>query len=699
MAGQAETPFNSLLHADSDFNLPDNDPDVIAALMTYGVAFKKTKSAKLAEERLDLLSGLVWLHVHANDMSSAISAASDGQQRRLAAALRLDFVKDSASASWPALLSRKILANAMPGQTPQKRKAPDGRLDGQIQKPGGAPPPLDDDGAAKRTRRNSAGKGARAQAAASDASKSDSDASLSTAEEPVVVSDDDSATPAALMPPELGNGPAFAELVRTVCARRWVPPGAFETTLSAAQSRTLWRARLWSAKDRTAYEKMITKQASRKSRSSRREDPNLVACPHRLTFAWSGDDCVGLEAQHLAMVCSCENLSDWAGPAGRLLGGAIGRSAYQHVQSELHEAWSSLTAQVARSEHVGALCIKAVFDLLEVFLERRYKRYATVLPPGRLREEVLANVARQHDELHVYFESFNDSLSDRCRRQDYDDRARYAGERYLALLAPAVAALLNGDDGPGFAGPRSSSAGGATAVTPSPARRSILKSVAFEAVLPATPPAAPARPVADSPTPAPSPGAGWPTYAAGPPPYYYPGGGPLAYGGPGGPFQSPSQGAAAWSGYAGSPPGPAPPAAGPGQGHPSRAPAPAMKADPGAGAAAEKQYLSQPLHAYVSGVDCASVPVGQVRRPACGCLNNAKLSFVPGPHASWDCPLRYIDQCGYCPGFNLDGSRDPAQWQGANLTRAAKGAWLALIAEHKLTVAKCKDARPPPFHL
>jgi hypothetical protein len=34
-----------------------------------------------------------------------------------------------------------------------------------------------------------------------------------------------------------------------------------------------------------------------------------------------------------------------------------------------------------------------------------------------------------------------------------------------------------------------------------------------------------------------------------------------------------------------------------------------------------------------------------------------------------------------------------------NLTRAAKAAWLALIAEYKLTVPKSKGARPPPFHL
>lgn len=50
-------------------------------------------------------------------------------------------------------------------------------------------------------------------------------------------------------------------------------------------------------------------------------------------------------------------------------------------------------------------------------------------------------------------------------------------------------------------------------------------------------------------------------------------------------------------------------------------------------------------------------------------------------------------------GFHPDGSRDPAQWNGEVLTRAAKSAWLALIAKHALPLPDCRDARPPPFHL
>jgi hypothetical protein len=146
---------------------------------------------------------------------------------------------------WPAL----VVANAVPGLTPQKRKAPDPQLDGQIQKPGAAPPPPDN-AASKRPRSASASKGARAAASASDVSKSDSDASASASEEPVVVSDDDQPASTACMPPKLGTGVAFADLARSTCARSWNSSSRFEGGLPAAHARTLWRARLWSTKER-----------------------------------------------------------------------------------------------------------------------------------------------------------------------------------------------------------------------------------------------------------------------------------------------------------------------------------------------------------------------------------------------------------------------------------------------------------------
>ncbi len=58
---------------------------------------------------------------------------------------------------------------------------------------------------------------------------------------------------------------------------------------------------------------------------------------------------------------------------------------------------------------------------------------------------------RQHDELHAHVEAFNRTLADRCLRQEYGEQASFAGERYLTLLGPAMAVLLDGDDGPGSA--------------------------------------------------------------------------------------------------------------------------------------------------------------------------------------------------------------------------------------------------------
>jgi hypothetical protein len=212
-------------------------------------------------------------------------AASDDQQRRLAVALRLDFSKDGKTALWPTLLSQRILANAVPGLTPLKRKAPDPHLDGLIRVPGAAAPPPPADGAPKRHRCTTAGKASKASHPASDAGKSDSDASASAVDESVLVSDDEMSAPPVLMPAELGTGLAFSDLVKTICARRWVPSRSFEAGLPAVHSKSLWRARLWSTKDRAAYDKMITNQAISRNRTDRREDPNSVACPHRLTFA------------------------------------------------------------------------------------------------------------------------------------------------------------------------------------------------------------------------------------------------------------------------------------------------------------------------------------------------------------------------------------------------------------------------------
>ena len=76
-----ETSFNALLHADSEQVLPDDDAGVIAALNTCGVVFKGTRGAAKAENRIDLLAGIMWIHCHVGNNSTALANASVAQQR------------------------------------------------------------------------------------------------------------------------------------------------------------------------------------------------------------------------------------------------------------------------------------------------------------------------------------------------------------------------------------------------------------------------------------------------------------------------------------------------------------------------------------------------------------------------------------------------------------------------------------------
>ncbi len=75
------------------------------------------------------------------------------------------------------------------------------------------------------------------------------------------------------------------------------------------------------------------------------------------------------------------------------------------------------------------------------------------------------------------------------------------------------------------------------------------------------------------------------------------------------------------------------------------------------------------------------------------------LGIHLGLHATWDCPLRYIERWGSCPGFLNDGSKDQAQWLpgGEVLTRAAKDKRVELIGEHILPLPNEPGMRAPDF--
>jgi hypothetical protein len=152
------------------------------------VILKKGESLSNIESRLDLLSGLRSLHSHAHELTLALSPAAEDQQRRLAIAFRLDFPKDGKTATWPALLWRRIPANAVPGLTPLKGKIPEPILDGQIKVPCAAPPspPPPDNIVQNRSCRATVCKpeAAKQPAVVSDARNSHSDATASAEDDP-----------------------------------------------------------------------------------------------------------------------------------------------------------------------------------------------------------------------------------------------------------------------------------------------------------------------------------------------------------------------------------------------------------------------------------------------------------------------------------------------------------------------------------
>ena len=183
------------------------------------------------------------------------------------------------------------------------------------------------------------------------------------------------------------------------------------------------------------------------------------------------------DADNLRLVCAGERLSDWSGAEGRTLGGHTGRSVFQQLLTELADVWGKISGAIQRGEHIGAPLSKHLTDVVLSLFERRYTRFVKVLPAGRVREEILANVARQLGELRVYFASFDTFLADSTMRMEYLKSARWFGSRVHTLFAPTVALFLAADGdsvdvGPaapaggaggagGYSGPPAGGAGGA----------------------------------------------------------------------------------------------------------------------------------------------------------------------------------------------------------------------------------------------
>ena len=265
-----------------------------------------------------------------------------------------------------------------------------------------------------------------------------------------------------------------------------------------------------------------------------------------------------------------------------------------------------------------------------------------------MREEVLANVARQLYELRDYLTAFHSNLIYRCSQKTYDQRGVFSAQRYSRLFSPVFALLLDCDDGQPVSLPGSAvgpgGGGGDGARLPQPvnpgAKRSLAKSSPFGDGISATPSSSQQAQAGVQSWPA---AGGWPDLLR-----------------PAGRRRN-SQGSSRTSwlrtlwpirqclpaerGAATraqsrtrtarrhlrqrSRPDPPPSSASPA--------AAAVKVE----LAPKELFSCQPQHVYVTSDHYNSIPANEVRKPACGCGRRFGSGYRPGLHAPWDCPLRY----------------------------------------------------------
>ncbi len=128
---------------------------------------------------------------------------------------------------------------------------------------------------------------------------------------------------------------------------------------------------------------------------------------------------------------------------------------------------------------------------------------------------------------------------------------------------------------------------------------------------------------------------------------------------------------------------------------------PVVRVEPqqgGGGGSQQKDlgHLAQPAHAWLLGKYASYAGPGALQ-PECACRKkfDAQHQGSIGPHARWDCPLRFIAQCGYCPGFTATGLRLRSAWiDHDTMTADTVAEWKRLIEAKDLKPARGAPGAP-----
>jgi hypothetical protein len=120
--------------------------------------------------------------------------------------------------------------------------------------------------------------------------------------------------------------------------------------------------------------------------------------------------------------------------------------------------------------------------------------------------------------------------------------------------------------------------------------------------------------------------------------------------------------------------------------------------DPGDGGEQQDSggFLGSPAHFWLLG-RYAPHTGRRALWPPCPCRKDfeAALQGLIGKHARWDCPLRYIERFGYCPGFAGSGLRLRSAWiDDDTMTADTVEQWKRFIVVNDLQRARSAPSGP-----